>query len=160
MAWCSRVVFRCFKCMERAADRVTGAAGPFFVAIAYALLSLGAVTFCESRRTLRLGSYITSRPAVEVIAPALSYRIISVPICILFATNMFAHYYYVCTVPPGFADDPPSTITARQGTGWIWAQTRKPQSGVQWSNELNFSEPKYNRCKRCGMHRPEVRSCL
>lgn len=69
---------------------------------------------------------------------------------------MFAHYYYVCTVSPGFADDPPSTITTRQGMGWIWAKTRESRRDVQWSDELNLSVPKYNKCKRCGIQRPEV----
>ena len=48
MASCSRAVFRCFKCLERAADRITGVAGPFFVVIAYILLTMGAATFCKS----------------------------------------------------------------------------------------------------------------
>ncbi|KAF8582995.1 zf-DHHC-domain-containing protein [Ramaria rubella] len=134
MTFCSRAVFRCFKCLERAADRITGAAGPFFVAIAYTLLTIGAVTF------------------FEVIAPTLYFRIITIPICILFATNMFAHYYYVCTVAPGFANDPATTL---EGNSWLWARKRRPRSALQWSNELNLSAPKYTKCKRCGEHRPE-----
>jgi palmitoyltransferase len=105
-------------------------------------------------------SLLTSHHAVEVIAPALTFRIISVPTCLLFATNMFAHYYYACTVPPGFADDPPSSITIRQGTGWIWAQKYNIQSGVRSSDELGLSEPRFNKCKRCGVQRPEVRPDL
>jgi len=50
MACCTRFVFRCFKCLERAADRITGAAGPFFVAAAYLLISTGTFAFCTSTR--------------------------------------------------------------------------------------------------------------
>lgn len=98
--------------------------------------------------------------AVEVIAPTLSFRIVSVPICLLFATNMFAHYYYVCTVSPGFADDPPSTVTTRQGSSWIWAKQKETRHGVRWSDEPGAFEPYYNKCKRCGVQRPEVCPCL
>ena len=45
--WCTRQVFRCFKALERFGDRVTGAAGPVFVALAVVLLSLGVFCFCE-----------------------------------------------------------------------------------------------------------------
>ena len=45
---CPRVVFRCFKALERFGDRVTGAAGPVFVALAVVLLSLGVFCFCKS----------------------------------------------------------------------------------------------------------------
>ena len=43
----TRGVFRCFKWLERVGDRITGAAGPVFVALAVILLSLGAFCFCE-----------------------------------------------------------------------------------------------------------------
>jgi palmitoyltransferase len=39
-------VFRCFRAVERIGDRVTGAAGPFFVALAVGLIGTGAVCFC------------------------------------------------------------------------------------------------------------------
>ena len=45
--WCTRQVFRCFKTVERIGDRITGAAGPVFVALAVVLLSIGAFCFCE-----------------------------------------------------------------------------------------------------------------
>ncbi|KIJ60372.1 glycosyltransferase family 2 protein [Hydnomerulius pinastri MD-312] len=38
-------VFRCFKWLERAGDRVTGAAGPYFVGLAVILISLGTISF-------------------------------------------------------------------------------------------------------------------
>lgn len=44
---CARCVFRCFKWVERAGDRITGAAGPYFVGLAVILISLGALGFCE-----------------------------------------------------------------------------------------------------------------
>jgi len=33
--------------MERAGDRITGAAGPYFVGLAVILISLGMLSFCE-----------------------------------------------------------------------------------------------------------------
>lgn len=44
---CSAVVFRSFKRFERFADRITGAAGPVFVALASILILGCAVTFFE-----------------------------------------------------------------------------------------------------------------
>ena len=46
--WCTRQVFRCFKCLERFADRLTGAAGPVFVTLAVGLLSTGLFCFSTS----------------------------------------------------------------------------------------------------------------
>ena len=45
---CTRLVFRCFKKLERLGDRLTGAAGPVFVALAVILISVGAFCFCKS----------------------------------------------------------------------------------------------------------------
>jgi palmitoyltransferase len=43
---CARHVFRCFKWLERAGDRITGAAGPYFVGLAVILQAIGAASFC------------------------------------------------------------------------------------------------------------------
>ena len=43
---CAERVFRCFKCLELAADAVTGAAGPLFIALAVVLFAVGAFCFC------------------------------------------------------------------------------------------------------------------
>ena len=45
---CSRTVFRCFKTLERWGNKVTGAAGPYYVALAVFLISSGILCFCES----------------------------------------------------------------------------------------------------------------
>ena len=42
---CPRFVFACFKRVERWGDRLTGAAGPFFVAIATLLFVVGTLCF-------------------------------------------------------------------------------------------------------------------
>lgn len=42
---CHRFVFACFKRVERWGDKLTGAAGPFFVAIAALLLVIGTLCF-------------------------------------------------------------------------------------------------------------------
>ena len=44
---CSRNVFRCFKTLERWGDKITGAAGPYFVGLAVILISTGTVCFCK-----------------------------------------------------------------------------------------------------------------
>jgi hypothetical protein len=45
--FCSDTVFSCFKAIERFADRVTGAAGPFFVGLAVVLISSSVIAFCK-----------------------------------------------------------------------------------------------------------------
>ena len=45
---CARLIFRCFRRLERFADRITGAAGPCFVGLAIILISLGTLSFCKS----------------------------------------------------------------------------------------------------------------
>jgi hypothetical protein len=57
---CSRVVFRCFKALERLGDRITGAAGPFFVAFAVILISLGTVCFCQLFHLFPSGNLLKS----------------------------------------------------------------------------------------------------
>jgi palmitoyltransferase len=79
-------------------------------------------------------------------------------LCVLVVINLFAHYYLVCTVPPGFVDDPPSP----QESGWMWASRRKSASkrqltGVRWTNELNITKAVITKCRKCGVMRPEVR---
>ncbi|KAH9924107.1 DHHC palmitoyltransferase-domain-containing protein [Amylocystis lapponica] len=133
---CARQVFRCFKWLERVGDRVTGAAGPVFVFLAVVLLSLGAVCF------------------FEVIQPSLRFPWLSTPICALIALNMFAHYYYVCTISPGFVTDPPR----QPGTGLLWAKRRNPTrslTGVRWSDDLHVTKAFVTKCRKCGVMRPE-----
>lgn len=43
---CVRHVFRCFRWVEHVGDRITGAAGPYFVGLAIILISLGTLSFC------------------------------------------------------------------------------------------------------------------
>ncbi|KAH9885798.1 zf-DHHC-domain-containing protein [Cubamyces lactineus] len=136
--WCTRQVFRCFKCLERFADRLTGAAGPVFVTLAVGLLSTGLFCF------------------VEVILPSLPWPWLTTPICLLIALNLFAHYYYVCTISPGFVNDPPRS----PGTGLLWAKRRdgaraRPLTGVRWSEDLHVTRAATSRCRKCGQTRPE-----
>ena len=162
--WCTRQVFRCFKTVERIGDRITGAAGPVFVALAVVLLSIGAFCFCEhplisALYTLRLYCYLTVLVVVtvEIIQPSLPYKWITTPICVVIALNLFGHYYHVCTISPGFVDDPPRT----PGTGILWAKKRRSAkyralTGVRWSEDVNITRAALSKCKRCGVMRPEV----
>ncbi|KAJ6572634.1 DHHC palmitoyltransferase-domain-containing protein [Mycena sp. CBHHK59/15] len=134
---CSRTVFRCFKALERLGDRITGAAGPYFVAFAAILISLGAVCF------------------FDVIMPSLMWPLLTGPICVLIALNLFMHYYYVVTVPPGFVEDPPRDPK----NSVLWATKRSPRhgelTGVRWSNELTVTRATVTKCRKCGQLKPE-----
>jgi hypothetical protein len=46
--------------LERLGDRITGAAGPFFVAFAIILISLGTVCFCQLFHLFPSGNPLTS----------------------------------------------------------------------------------------------------
>ncbi|TDL20767.1 zf-DHHC-domain-containing protein [Rickenella mellea] len=135
---CSRAVFRCFRWMEKMGDRITGAAGPFFVGLAIILMSVGVVAF------------------FDVIQPSLSWPIASLPITSMVAVNMLAHYYYACTVRPGFVDDAPR----QPGKGFLWARKRSGSSsgaltGVQWSSAERITKASITTCRKCGQRRPE-----
>ncbi|KAI0760968.1 zf-DHHC-domain-containing protein [Trametes elegans] len=136
--WYTRHVFRCFKTLERLADKLTGAAGPVFVTLAIILLSTGVLCF------------------FEVIQPSLPWPWLTTPACILIALNLFAHYYYVCTISPGFVSDPPRA----SGTGWSWARKRdasrgRQLTGVRWSEDLRVTRAAVSKCRKCGEMRPE-----
>lgn len=47
--FCSRFVFKSFKKFERLADKITGKAGPFFIALALILIVTCAFTFFDVR---------------------------------------------------------------------------------------------------------------
>ncbi|OAX42724.1 zf-DHHC-domain-containing protein [Rhizopogon vinicolor AM-OR11-026] len=133
---CARHVFRCFKWLERMGDRFTGAAGPYFVGLAIILQTIGAASF------------------FTVIQPNLPLPWLTTPPCLLIALNLFVHYYYVCTVPPGFVQDEPS----QPGDSLLWASLSRtsPSSGVWWSNcGIILYTASTSQCRRCGMMRPE-----
>ncbi|KAF7337106.1 Palmitoyltransferase [Mycena venus] len=139
---CSRVVFRCFKALERLGDRITGAVGPFFVTFAVILISLGTVCF------------------FDVIMPNLMWPLISGPICVLIALNLWMHYFYVITIPPGFAEDPPVDLSQNGAQNSIfWASKKSPRrgelSGVRWSNEIVITRAAVTKCRKCGQQKPE-----
>ncbi|KAL5526287.1 hypothetical protein ACEPAF_8010 [Sanghuangporus sanghuang] len=137
----SKAVFRCFRSLERCTDRLTGAAGPVFVTLAIGLLSMGVLCF------------------FEVVQPTIRWPLLTVPIDALIAFNLLAHYYFACTVKPGFIDDPPRI----EGKGLFWAKGRKEKAvangaaGVIWSEDtsLNMTRANLTRCKRCGLMRPD-----
>ncbi|KAF8609514.1 zf-DHHC-domain-containing protein [Ceratobasidium sp. AG-I] len=139
LRWCNLQVVKCFKCMERGADAVTGVAGPFFVGFACLLISIGVLIFFET------------------IAPTLPYPLISIPICMLIASNLLAHYYYVCTIHPGRPDD---GLGTGEGQGWNWASKRGGK-GVKWSPVALEAESSIRdgrslpRCTKCQGLKPE-----
>ncbi|KIM80330.1 hypothetical protein PILCRDRAFT_97949 [Piloderma croceum F 1598] len=137
---CARYIFRCFKWLERLGDKVTGAAGPFFVGFAVLLLSTGTISF------------------FDVIQPTLSLPLLTTPICSLIALNLIMHYYYACTVPPGFVEDPPREAEH----GILWSKKNGPAkdrnlTGVQWSEEgsVKITKAMVTKCRKCGQLKPE-----
>lgn len=167
---CARRVFRCFKTLERWGNKITGAAGPYFVGLAIILISMGVTSFCELRLTsmvLTTVSNYNMHYTVDVIAPGLSYPLISVPTCLLIAFNLLGHYYHAVTVPPGFIDEPPR----EPGTGLMWAKKKGDGkgkgkqrvltrgTGVRWSTRgVKITPALYTKCWKCNKPRPEVGS--
>lgn len=105
---------------------------------------------------------------VDVIAPTLSYPFITLPICVLIAVNLFGHYYYVITVPPGFIDDGPREPGPNYtATSWLWAKKNSSSGkgrhqrvltgGLRWSARgVKITPAAQTRCNKCGRMRPEV----
>ncbi|KAF8316764.1 zf-DHHC-domain-containing protein [Clavulina sp. PMI_390] len=137
LRYCSSLVFRCFKCLERSADAATGAVGPVFVAIALTLLTLGVLSFFGS------------------IGTTLAYPLLTIPLCLLVATNLLGQYYLAITVPPGFISDS-TAETLHEGSSIFWAK-RAPHSGASWSERRLASDitKSPNHCRKCQIIRPE-----
>src|SRR6266850_91427 len=154
-----RFVFACFKRIERCGDWVTGAAGPFFVAAATVLFILGTLCFRTSLIIFKPLIFLkTIHKSVDVILPTIPWPWLSVPPCILIIINLFAHYYFSCTVSPGFAGDPPQRV----GHSFIWAKKRRAHgrtlsNGVYWSSHLNITPASSTKCPKCSETKTEVR---
>lgn len=96
---------------------------------------------------------------VDIIQPTLSIPWLTTPICVLIAFNLVMHYYYVCTVAPGFVDDP----IREPGRGIMWAKKRtlkgsKALTGVRWTHEegIKITKALTTKCRKCGQIKPEV----
>src|SRR5258708_2544994 len=108
-------------------------------------------------------SILTVLLTVDVIAPSLPLRIVTTPLCMLVACNILAHYYWACTIPPGFADEHMRLSGTRGRPEAAWRtyliapeRSGQPDSGVQWTrNDLLEGSP--GRCNKCGGVKPEVR---
>lgn len=103
---------------------------------------------------------------VDVIAPSLPLRIITTPLCSLIACNLLAHYYWACTIPPGFADEHTRLSGARNRPEATWRiyliapeRSRQPESGAQWSQD-ELLEGRPGRCNKCTSIKPEVRTSI
>ncbi|KNZ75818.1 putative palmitoyltransferase ZDHHC16 [Termitomyces sp. J132] len=93
----------------------------------------------------------------DVIMPSLSFQIVTLPVCLMIALNLFMHYFYVCTVRPGFVDEPP----AEPGHNMLWAKMSRPRKGkalmgrVKWSSIVNVTPAETTQCSKCGQTKPE-----
>lgn len=99
-----------------------------------------------------------SQLLVEVILPTLPWPWLSTLPCLLIVINLFTHYYFVCTVSPGFAGETPQRV----GRSFIWAKKQRAYSisrtnGVYWSSHLNITPASTTTCPKCGETKPEVR---
>jgi len=131
----------CFKFFKRWEKKVKGAGGPFCVALAIILISIGTTCF------------------FDVIAPSLSYPILSANIYFLIVLNLCMHYFYAMTTSPGFLDDPPRD----SGNSFLWA--RKPNSdkgekkmirAADWSEKgVKITPASTTKCEKCEKLRPE-----
>ena len=89
---------------------------------------------------------------VDVIMPSLSYKLLSAPICLLIACNLLTHYYYVCTIAPGFLDAPPQL----PGSNYLWAKPKSSSRALAGANKLNITPANVTTCRKCGERKPEV----
>jgi hypothetical protein len=107
------------------------------------------------RKDCRALSQFFFRRTVDVIAPGLSYPWLTIPICCVIALNLHMHYFYVCTIPPGFVEDPPR----QEGSRWLWAKrrSRRRLTGVRWSDNVRITRAMATKCRKCGQLKPEVR---
>lgn len=152
---CARHIFRCFKWLERMGDRFTGAAGPYFVGLAIILQTIGAASFCMWFYSLSVPISSNSQTLVTVIQPNLPLPWLTTPPCILIALNLLTHYYYVCTVSPGFVLEEVSQ--PRDSLLWASRSQTSPSSGVRWSGRgMILFEAGTSKCRKCGVMRPEV----
>lgn len=156
---CAKHVFQCFRWLERVGDRLTGAAGPVFVTLGVVLLSIGVFCFCERALSSRFRLPVCTNccASVDVVQPSVPLPWLSTPICALIAFNLLMHYYWVCTVSPGFVTDPPQQAR----TGWFWARKRQSAkhralTGVRWSEDVNITKAAMSECRKCKVMRPEV----
>ena len=111
-------------------------------------------------------SMLTVLCTVDVIAPKLPLRIVTTPLCGLIACNILAHYYWACTIPPGFPDEHARLSGARSRPEAAWrayfkAPDRSSQvdSGAQWTQD-DLLEGRPIRCKKCSSIKPEVRPSM
>ena len=100
----------------------------------------------------------TTTQSVDIIVPTIPWPWLSIPPCLLIIVNLFAHYYFACTVSPGFAGEPPR----QAGHSFIWAKKRRARSrsltnGVHWSSHLNITPASVTSCPKCGESKYEVR---
>jgi palmitoyltransferase len=162
--WLTRTVFRCFKCVERTAERVTGAVGPLFIGIAVILIGIGIFSFCKPHSCKLAVLELIPPKLVDIIAPTLRWRFITTPICAVIALNTVANYYWAITVPPGFADQDIRLSGHRRSTPighwerWTTAPMHTPPRGSEFMRSHELEPGKVGKCQKCGSIKPEVSS--
>lgn len=153
-------VYSCFETLERRGNEITDTiAGPFCITFASSLILLGTICFCEWIWPFS-EEFFTHYTIDDVIAPGLSYPIISIPICLLITLNLYMHYYYAITISPGFLDDLPhdpvnSLLWARKVE--VKGQQAMILRGATWSERgVKITPGCPTKCWKCKKLRPEV----
>jgi palmitoyltransferase len=132
------------------------ALGPFCIFFASSLILVGTISFCEWD-LLVLSVIFTHYTIDDIIAPGLSYPVLL--ICILITINLYMHYYYAITIPPGFLQDPPHSPM----NSLLWAQKKDNGKqaivrGATWTeNGVKITPGCPTKCRSCRTFRPEVR---
>ncbi|KDN52919.1 hypothetical protein K437DRAFT_219769 [Tilletiaria anomala UBC 951] len=148
MRYCARIVHRSFRRVEHAADWLTGRAGPVFVLLCTALVSIGAwsfftTMFCTLATLPPTYARLTSRGSkskfLQSLPPAMLESFARDPLvtsvfhlnlaaCCYIVYSIFFHYYMAATEPPGSVTEGLSSVLREKRSGegssaW-WASVR------------------------------------
>lgn len=132
--------------------------GTICLILGHTFLLIGTICFCEC---IWRSSDAFLHDAIDgVIAPSLSYPIISIPICLLVTLNLYMHYFYAVTISPGFLDDPPRDSV----NSFLWARKSSLDKGentmIQGASRsekgVKITPASTAECQKCEKLRPEV----
>ncbi|WVR08354.1 hypothetical protein IAU60_005409 [Kwoniella sp. DSM 27419] len=150
----SGTVIRCFKSVERAADWMTGAAGPVFVFLCWTLIGSGGLLYFD----------------VVVRSFSLFGFILMLPLLVFVPLNLYGQYYLVTHVPPGYPS--PRAGGEDKDVSWLVPDTKSVWSGERWGfrrqRELTGgygsvssvgvqgdASRRVRRCRKCDGPKPE-----
>lgn len=129
----------CFKAVEGAADRLTGAAGPVFMAICWVLIAVGGFSFTD----------------VILLRRPLSFsHILLGPLSVLILSNLYSQYYYATVIPPG---NPENILReVEKEAAWMLSASvrRSAQSESQLFSDGTWAGERLRKCGKCKGPKP------